>query len=132
MNLTHLLTYATNPTEMSLMANTMRWRYGDTSPVMLAGLVAITLFPVALTVFAWDTTRVGGFGWLGVAIALGMFLKESARLPRVWQQAVVVLAAVNLLIPSYNVVIFYRDSLSAYPYRGVYMMLDSIIRQIPL
>jgi hypothetical protein len=99
---------------------------------LAACVLVITLFPVALTVFAWDTTRVAGFGWIGLAIAFGMFLKESANLPRTWQHAVVVLAAINLLIPTYNVVLFYSDTLSAYPYRGLYMALDSLFRQIPM
>ena len=53
----------------------------------LMGLGVITLFPVALTLFAWDTTRVAGFGWLGLVMALGLFLKEQSQLPRSYHYA---------------------------------------------
>jgi hypothetical protein len=35
----------------------------------------------------------------------------------------------NLLIPSYNVIIDYRNSLDMYPYRGLYKVIDSVVRQ---
>lgn len=94
------------------------------------GLGVITIFPVALTLFAWDTTRVAGFGWLGLIMALGLFLKEQLQLPRGYRYAVVALVCINLLIPSYNVVIYYKDSLSPYPYPGFYKLLDSVARHI--
>lgn len=96
----------------------------------LMGLGVITIFPVALTLFAWDTTRVAGFGWLGLIMALGLFLKEQLQLPRGYRYAVVALVCINLLIPSYNVVIYYKDSLSPYPYPGFYKLLDSVARHI--
>jgi hypothetical protein len=88
------------------------------------------LFPVLLTIFAWDTTRVAGFGWLGMLIALGILLQEYKRLSRVYHYGLFALACVNLLIPSYNVVIFYKDSLSYYRYPGFYMLIDSTARQL--
>ena len=106
----------------------MLWR--TESRASLIGLAAIALFPLGLTLFAWDTTRVAGFGWLGLVVLLGLFLKECPRLPKVYQHAVILLACLNLLIPSYNVVLDYRDSLDAYPYRGIYKSLDSVGRQI--
>ena len=96
----------------------------------LTAICVITLFPVLLTLFAWDTTRVAGFGWLGMLIALGILLQEYKRLSRVYHYGLFALACVNLLIPSYNVVIFYKDSLSYYRYPGFYMLIDSTARQL--
>ena len=96
----------------------------------LTAIFVITLFPVLLTLFAWDTTQVAGFGWLGMLIALGILLQEYKRLPKVYHYGLLALACVNLLIPSYNVVIFYKDSLSRYRYPGFYMLLDSTARQL--
>ena len=106
----------------------MLWRTKN-RPILIV-LVAMTLFPVALTTFGWDTTRVAGFGWLGMVIAFGLFFKKSHRFPRMYQYSVIALICINLLIPSYNVVTFYRDSLSAYPYRGLYGIIDSLFRKI--
>ena len=106
---------------------TLRSRY---SRLTLMGLGVITLSPVPLTLFAWDTTRVAGFGWLGLVMALGLFLKEQSQLPRNYQYALVSLVFLNLLIPSYNVVIYYKDSFSPYPYPGIYKLLDSVARHM--
>ncbi len=58
----------------------LRSRYNR---LTLMGVGIITGFPVFLTLFAWDTTRVAGFGWMGLLMALGLFLKEQSRLPGV-------------------------------------------------
>ena len=94
------------------------------------GVGIITGFPVFLTLFAWDTTRVAGFGWMGLLMALGLFLKEQSRLPRGYRSTLVSLVFINLLIPSYNVVIYYKDSLSSYPYPGLYKFFDSLVRHM--
>jgi hypothetical protein len=106
----------------------MLWRTKNRATLSL--LLSMTLFPVALTTFGWDTTRVAGFGWLGMALAFGLLLKESLRLPRMYQYSAITLLCINLLIPSYNVVTYYDDSLSAYPYRGLYSLIDSAVRQV--
>jgi hypothetical protein len=91
-------------------------------------IVSITFFPVLLTLIAWDTTRVAGFGWLGLLIALGVLMREWDRQPKVYQYALLALISANLLIPSYNVVLGFKDSFSKYPYPGLYMLLDSTAR----
>jgi hypothetical protein len=106
------------------------WRKRDGTSLLR--LLAITIFPVALTLFAWDTTRVAGFGWLGMAIALTLFLKETPELHYIYQYSAIALLCANLLIPSYNVVMFAAGSPTVYPYPGLYRILDSFIRQIAL
>lgn len=96
----------------------------------LIALVVITFFPVLLTLVAWDTTRVAGFGWLGVLLALGFLAREYAQRPRSFQFALLLLLSVNLVIPSYNVVLGYTDSFAGYPYRGLYALTDSTLRLI--
>jgi hypothetical protein len=98
--------------------------------VALIGLGVVTIFPVALTFFAWDTTRVAAFGWLGLLTAVGLFLKEQSRLSNGYRYGVVSLGCINLLIPSYNVVIYYENTLSLYPYPGAYQFLDFIARHV--
>jgi hypothetical protein len=88
-------------------------------------IVSITFFPVLLTLIAWDTTRVAGFGWLGLLIALGVLMREWDRQPKVYQYALLALTSANLLIPSYTVVLAFKDSFSKYPYPGLYMLIDS-------
>jgi hypothetical protein len=104
------------------------WR--KTDRITLLGLAAVSIFPIALTLVAWDTTRVAGFGWLGIVIVLGLFLKGSWGFSKACQYSVMALICVNLFIPTYNVLTFYRDSMDSYPYPGIYMFLDGVIRQI--
>ena len=105
----------------------LRSRYNR---LTLMGVGIITAFPVFLTLFAWDTTRVAGFGWMGLLMALGLFLKEQSRLPSGYRTTLISLVLINLLIPSYNVVIYYKDSLSPYPYPGLYRFFDSLVRHM--
>ena len=95
----------------------------------LLAVVAMTLFPISLTFLAWDTTRVGGFGWFGMLIAIGILIKESPSRPITYRYAFLILMWVNVLIPTYNVVIFYQNSLSKYPYPGLYMLIDFAARR---
>ena len=91
-------------------------------------VVTITFFPVLLTLIAWDTTRVAGFGWLGLLIALGILMQECTRRPKLYHYALLALTSANLLIPSYNVVLGLKDSFSKYPYPGLYREIDSTAR----
>jgi hypothetical protein len=94
----------------------------------LTAVIVITSFPVLLTFFAWDTTRIAGWGWFGIVIAVSTLLQKYGELPKIQKHALLALACANLLIPSYNVVLFYKDSLSSYPYPGLYMLIDSSVR----
>jgi hypothetical protein len=95
----------------------------------MARLAGVVVGPVALTLVAWDTTRVAGFGWIGVVIGLAALFEETPALANGYQKAVAGLAAVNLAIPSYNVVLYYSDTLT-YPYPGLYRLIDSLIRAV--
>ena len=108
------------------LAVAMAWNQKDRAT--LTSIVGITLFPVLLTLIAWDTTRVAGFGWLGLLIALGVLMREWSRQPKVYHYALLALTSANLLIPSYNVVLGFKDSFSKYPYPGFYMLIDSTAR----
>jgi hypothetical protein len=94
----------------------------------LTAIVGITFFPVLLTLLAWDTTRVAGFGWLGLLIALGILMQEWRRRPKVYHYALLALISANLVFPSYNVVLGFKDTFSKYPYPGFYMLIDSTAR----
>lgn len=111
-----------------VLAVAMLWNQKDTATS--AAIVGITFFPVLLTLIAWDTTRVAGFGWLGLLIAVGVLLREWSRQPKAYHYALLALISANLLIPSYNVVLGFKDSFSKYPYPGFYMVLDSTARRL--
>jgi hypothetical protein len=106
----------------------MLWKQREMAT--LSAIAAITLFPLSLTLFAWDTTRVAGFGWLGMLIALGLVLREYKAPPRVYHYAMLTLACVNLVIPTYNVIIYYKDSLSNYFDPGLYMFFIFAARRL--
>jgi hypothetical protein len=91
-------------------------------------IVGITFFPVLLTLIAWDTTRVAGFGWLGLLIAVGVVIRALNSQPKVYHYALLALISANLIMPSYNVVLGFKDSFSKYPYPGLYMLIDSTAR----
>jgi hypothetical protein len=110
------------------VAVAMLWNQKDKATS--AAIVGITFFPVVLTLIAWDTTRVAGFGWLGLLIAVGVLLREWSRQPKAYHYALLALISANLLIPSYNVVLGFKDSFSKYPYPGFYMVLDSTARRL--
>jgi hypothetical protein len=105
------------------LAAVVLWNQKDKAT--LAAIVGITFFPVLLTLIAWDTTRVAGFGWLGLLIAFGVLMRVWSRQPKIYHYALLALTSANLLIPSYNVVLGFKDSFSKYPYPGLYMLIDS-------
>jgi hypothetical protein len=109
-----------------VLALAMTWNQKDKAT--LSAIVGITFFPLLLTLLAWDTTRVAGFGWLGLLITLGVLMREWRRQSKVYHYALLALASVNLIIPSYNVVLFSKESFSKYPYPGFYMLIDSTSR----
>jgi hypothetical protein len=104
----------------------MLWNQRDKQTALAIG--AITLFPTILTFVAWDTTRIGGFGWLGMLIAIGILMQNHIRLAKIPSYALTFLMYANILIPSYNVVIYDQDSVPSYPYPGLYMLIDSAAR----
>lgn len=104
----------------------MLWNQKEKTIVL--AIIMITLFPVLLTFFAWDTTRVSGFGFLGMLTALGLLIQQHGR--SAYHYTFVTLIYANLLIPSYNVLISYQNSFSSYPYPGLYMLIDSVARRL--
>jgi hypothetical protein len=108
------------------LAVAMLWNQKDKATS--TAIIGISFFPVLLTLIAWDTTRVAGFGWLGLLIALGVLMRKWNRRPKVYRYALLALTSANLMIPSYNVVLGFKDSFSRYPYPGLYMLIDSTAR----
>ena len=97
----------------------------------MKGLLFIVLFPVLLTLVAWNTARVGAFGFLGVLLALDVWIRDSPRASnrRYYLLSGILLA--NLLIPSYDVMLSIGSrSLTDYPYPGLYMLIHSAIRSL--
>jgi hypothetical protein len=110
------------------LAVAMLWNQKDKATSI--AIIGISFFPVLLTLIAWDTTRVAGFGWLGLMIALGVLMREWNRRPKVYRYGLLALTTANLIIPSYNVVLGFKDSFSKYPYPGLYMLIDSTARRL--
>ena len=104
---------------------------------MVLGLVATVLFPVSLCVLAWDTTRIGGAGFLGMLIALVILMRDFRHLSTLQSRFFLAGLCVNILIPSYNLILYppvgdgppvYMNSRSDYPYLGLYRLLHSAVR----
>lgn len=99
-------------------------------------LAIITCFPFLLCLIAWDTTRIGGFGFLGMLVAMVLFMKEETRFSPMHVRLVVVAVVVNLLIPSYQIILdppvgngppIYMNTHSTYPYLGLYSKIHALI-----
>jgi hypothetical protein len=91
------------------------------------GIAAITVFPVLLSLLAWDTSRVAGFGFLGMLWAIVFLLQNWRSLPRNHSLALLTVLCVNIAFPSYNVIIEYADSISNYSHPGLYRVIHSLV-----
>ncbi len=92
----------------------------------LVAIVSIILFPAFIILLAWDTSRLMGFGFFGMLIALGILIHEYRKLPAKHSYLLMQIMYVNILIPSSNILLVYQDSLSNYPYPGLYMLIHRI------
>ena len=97
---------------------------------MVLGLVATVLFPVSLCFLAWDTTRIGGAGFLGMLIALVILMRDFRHLSTLQARFFLAGLCVNVLIPSYNLILYppVGDGPPDYPYLGLYRLLHSAVR----
>jgi hypothetical protein len=102
----------------------------------LTALAIATCFPILLCLLAWDTTRIAGVGFLGMLMALVLFMKEGARFSPVQFRILLVAVVLNLMIPSYQIILdppvgdgppVYMNTHSTYPYLGLYRQIHSLI-----
>ena len=110
------------------VAVALLWR--DRDKLTAIAIIAITFLPIAFILIAWDTTRVAGFGWLGLLITFGVLLTKWHERCKSYQYGVIALVSINMLIPTYNVVLGFKNSFSAYPYRGLYVLIDLNSRRV--
>jgi hypothetical protein len=113
------------------------WRLWARNQVAELKAVAITVcFPLLLCLLGWDTTRIAGIGFLGMLVACVLFTKKIAGISTMQLRALLVAAAVNLMIPSYQIILYppvgegppvYRNTHSTYPYLGLYKQIHSLI-----
>lgn len=99
-------------------------------------LTITTCSPLLLCLIAWDTTRIGGFGFVGMLVALLLFMKDGIGFSSMKVRLVLLAVAVNLMIPSYQVILdppvgdgppVYMNTHSTYPYLGLYRQIHSLI-----
>lgn len=94
--------------------------------VSLVAIAALTFFPVLMIFIALDTTRLIGFGFLGLLISCSILFGELwQKIPKYHHYLLLFIIYSNILIPSHTVVLIYQDSLSTYPYRGIYQLIYS-------
>jgi hypothetical protein len=92
----------------------------------LLAIAAISLFPALMTFIALDTTRLAGFGFLGMLITCSILLIEFwQKISQYHRYLLLVIIYGNILIPSHTVVLTYPDTFSTYPYRGIYQLIYS-------
>lgn len=91
-------------------------------------IVGITLFSVLMLLLGWDTTRLAGFGFLGMLIALVVVANEYGNFTKNQRHILLAIIAANLLFPTYNVVLDLPESAFKYPYPGIYQAIGGIVR----
>ena len=113
------------------------WRLWTRSQIVdLQALVVTTCFPLLLCLLAWDTTRIAGIGFLGMLVAVVLFMKEAASTSTMQRRLLLFAATFSLIIPSYQIILdppagngppIYMETHSTYPYLGVYRLIHSAI-----
>jgi hypothetical protein len=93
-------------------------------------IVGITAFPLSMLFLGWDTTRLTGFGFLGMLIALVAVANEYSSFTKNQRQLLIAAACVNILLPSYNVALDIPESAFKYPYPGIYKAIGGILQLI--
>lgn len=100
---------------------------------MLAAIASI-VFLSGLSIFlGWDTTRLLGFGFLGILIALCFLINQFGSWPKLHRYALISLMIINIFMPSYNqymrkwckkMLPYDAPNCSRYPYPGLYGQID--------
>ena len=89
-------------------------------------IFSMLTLPAVMSFVAWDTTRLMGFGFLGMMIAVSVLLHESTRWHGFRYSILSIIFLANILCPAYNVVLEYQDSISGYPYPGLYLLIHRL------
>ncbi len=84
---------------------------------------SMVLFPIFILPVAWDTTRLMGLGCFGMLILLAILIDEHHKLPKKVQRLLLIIASINLIIPSFSVVLERQESFANYPYPGLYKLI---------
>ena len=99
----------------------MLWEQNDRST--LVGIIGITLFPALILPVAWDTTRLMGLGCFGMLITLVILIDEQRKISRLYRHLLFTSIYVNIIIPSYSIVLERQESFGNYPYPGLYRLI---------
>lgn len=91
---------------------------------------SMVLFPIFILPVAWDTTRLMGLGCFGMLILLAILIDEHHKLPQKVQWSLLIIASINLIIPSFSVVLERQESLVNYPYPGLYNLIVSALNSL--
>jgi hypothetical protein len=102
----------------------MLWHQKDR--LTAVAILSIVLIPTFLIFVAADTTRVAGFGILGMLIILCILIDEYSQSPKPSHRLAFTSIYANIIIPSYPVIFDYPPSLLTYPYRGLYQLIHSV------
>ncbi len=89
----------------------------------LVATTSMVLFPIFILPIGWDTTRLMGLGCFGMLIVLAILIDEHHQLPKRVQGLLLIIATLNLVIPSFSVVLERQESFSNYPYPGLYKLI---------
>ncbi|NJK67495.1 MAG: hypothetical protein HC941_14060 [Microcoleus sp. SU_5_3] len=111
-----------------LYATQRLWSQGERE-IALA-IASITLFSLVMLLLAWDTTRLTGFGFLGMLIALVVVANDYSQLVISQRQILLAIVSANIIIPSYNILLEIPDSLFHYPYLGIYKAIEQIVQLV--
>ncbi|MCU0541403.1 MAG: hypothetical protein MUE44_04355 [Oscillatoriaceae cyanobacterium Prado104] len=93
-------------------------------------IVGITVFPLLMLVLGWDTTRLTGFGFLGMLIALVAVANQYGNFHKNQRQLLLAAACANILLPTYNVALDIPESAFKYPYPGIYKAIGAMLQLI--
>lgn len=104
------------------------WSQGERETALT--IASITLFSLIMLLLAWDTTRLSGFGFLGMLIALAVVANDYSQLAIRQRQILLVIVYANLVVPSYNILLEIPDSAFHYPYLGIYKAIEQLVQLV--
>src|SRR5262249_16797555 len=79
----------------------------------------------AMSFVAWDTTRLMGFGFLGMMIAVSILLHETGKWQGFRYAILSIIFLANILCPAYEVISLFPNSISGYFYPCLYLLIHT-------
>jgi hypothetical protein len=105
------------------------WRlWQEKDRAVFLAILSIILMPLCLVVIMFDTTRAVSYGFLGMLIALAIFLEDFLSSPQRESRWLLAAIYVNIIIPSYPIMVSLKSTLLDYPYRGFYQQIHRLIQ----